>query len=403
MKATPPKKVEKEKGGNSFALYIHLPFCRRRCAYCDFVSYAGREGEISPYIEGLLREWEAIKAILLSDGPVEITSCYFGGGTPSLLNEDQVEVLVSGLFPEGVSPGMEFSLEANPESLTPSKLGFYRRLGINRISLGVQSFSDEFLRCLGRVHTTRQAAEAIEMVRKGGWENWSLDLMYGLPGQSPAAFERDLARVLDSGAPHFSAYCLTIAPETPFGVQAAQGRLQLPPERSILEMMDLLEKRASRAGFLHYETSNFSRPGFACVHNLAYWHLEPYIGLGLGAVSYFRDGSAPWGAHWENPTDFEGYAKMAREDAWAFLERTPLTREEALTEAFLTGLRLIHGIEIGPLVARFGGEMVQDVLRKIHPLIEGGWLEMQNGFLRTTSRGSRVLDALLLEIISDLS
>ncbi|MBW1659131.1 MAG: radical SAM family heme chaperone HemW [Deltaproteobacteria bacterium] len=386
----------------SFALYVHLPFCKRRCAYCDFVSFAGMEGVISSYIELVLKEWRAVKDLLISPASPKVTSCYLGGGTPSLLNEIQIETLVKGLFPGSVDSSMEFTIEANPESLMPSKLRCYKSLGINRISLGVQSFSDESLQKLGRIHTSRQADMAIQMICDEGWENWSLDLMYGLPDQTPGAFERDLDRALAFESPHLSAYCLTLAPGTPFGKLAEEGRLQLPKEQAILEMMDVLEEKSALAGLFQYETSNFAREGFTCAHNLTYWHLEPYVGVGVGAVSYFVWNSGPWGAHWENPTDLQAYGKMARDGSWAFMNRKGLTRKEAFMETFLTGLRLTQGIEVSRLKARFGEEMVTEVIRKITPLVEDGWLEVGKDVLRTTRRGGRVLDALLLEIVFDL-
>jgi len=390
------------KGPEKFALYVHLPFCKRRCAYCDFVSFAGKEEAISPYIEWVLGEWQAVRDSLIFPATPEVTSCYLGGGTPSLLSEAQVEDLVEGLFPGGVAGPLEFTVEANPESLTPSKLRCYKTLGINRISLGVQSFSDGFLRKLGRIHTSSQAEAAIRMIHDEGWENWNIDLMYGLPGQTPVAFERDLDRALAFEPPHLSAYCLTLAPETPFGRLAEEGRLQLPEERDILEMMDILEEKSARAGLFQYETSNFAREGFACAHNLTYWHLEPYVGIGVGAVSYFVRDSGPWGAHWENPADLQAYGEMARDGRWAFADRKGLSRKEAFMETFLTGLRLTRGIELSRLKARFGEEVVAGMIRKIGPLVEDGWLEIGEDTLRATRRGGRVLDALLLEIVFDL-
>jgi oxygen-independent coproporphyrinogen-3 oxidase len=396
------EKIEAERPLTPFALYVHLPFCRKRCAYCDFVSYAGREETIPVYIGWLLEEWQAVKDAFVSPDAPRVTSCYLGGGTPSLLDELQIETLVTGLFPDGVDASMEFTIEVNPESLTPSKLVYYRTLGINRISLGVQSFDEEALRLLGRVHSVTQAEEAIRIIQTGGWENWSIDLMYGLPHQSPGAFSRDLERALSFGSPHLSVYCLTLAPSTPFGKLASEGKLQLPSEREILAMMDILEEKTNGAGFYQYETSNYARPGFPCIHNLVYWHLEPYVGIGLGSVSYFVKDSGPWGAHWENPTDFHAYEEKVKSDAWPFLSRTCLTRREAFMETFLTGLRLTRGIELIRLNARFGKGVVENVMVKIIPLMENGWIELKDGFLRATRRGGRVLDALILEIVSDL-
>ncbi len=385
----------------SFALYVHVPFCRAKCAYCDFTSFEGREAEIPRYIEMLLKEWEAVREILLAGRPYTVTSCYFGGGTPSLLPESRLEILIQGLFPQGTDPGMEFSLEANPESLSAAKLACWRRLGINRVSLGVQSFSDAMLRRLGRIHTARQAEEAVLSLIRGGWENWSLDLMFGLPGQHSRDFERDLERALSYRPPHLSAYHLTLAHDTLMDSLAREGRLHLPGEDVVLAMMDILEGETAKAGLVHYETSNFARPGFACAHNLAYWRLRPYIGLGAGAVSYFEEGT-PWGRHWKNPDDLSAYGEMAENGSWRFPRQEPLKRNEALAETFLTGLRLAEGVDMKEMGGRFGPETVREVSRKIRPLVAAGWLEVNEDALKATQKGRRVLDSLLLEILSDL-
>jgi len=386
----------------SFALYVHLPFCRKRCAYCDFVSFTGKEGMISSYISHVLEEWKAILVGLVQPGPFEITSCYLGGGTPTLLSEDQIEILVQGLFPEGVNPSMEFTIEANPESLTVSKLESYRALGINRLSIGVQSFSDEILRRLGRVHTAEQAVNSINMIQETGWDNYSIDLMYGLPDQPVDYFELDLTRALSFNIPHMSAYSLKVNPKTPFGRLASKGKLLLPAEEKILGMMNVLEAKTAKAGYEHYETSNFAKPGFACKHNLTYWHLAPYIGIGLGAISYFAKECGPWGAHWENPLTFQEYEASSREHRWPFLDRKPLSREEAFMEALLTGLRLKEGIGVKDLKSRFGERIVGTALRRVPLLAEGGWLELKGGVLRATRKGARILDTLILELVSNI-
>jgi len=386
----------------SFGLYVHLPFCKKKCAYCDFISYPGKEGEITGYIQTLLTEWTAVRSELLRETTFSISSCYLGGGTPSLLDENHLHVLVEGLFPQGIPENMEFSIEANPESLTDSRLACYRNLNINRISLGVQSFNDKSLQQLGRIHTAKQAETAIAMLLEYGWENYNIDLMYGLPEQSPRDFTADLTRALAFHVPHLSVYNLTINPATPFGKRSAAGKLFLPPEKKIVEMMGILEEKTISAGLQHYETSNFSRPGFACKHNLTYWHLSPYIGLGLGAVSFFTHDCGPWGSHWENSVAFQDYDVVSRSGRWPFLSRTPLSCNEAFMETLLTGLRLQEGLETDQLNSRFGKRITGKMLRAVTPLLAEGWLEQKDGRLKATQQGSRILDALILELVSEL-
>ncbi len=391
-------KAEKER---KISLYVHLPFCAKKCAYCDFTSYAGREAAIPRYLTLLLGEWEAIQNGLFREREVSVATGYVGGGTPSLLEEDQVGGLMRRLFPDGPDPDMELTIEANPESLTVSKLACYREVGINRLSVGIQSFSDEMLRRLGRIHSARRSIEVLEMIAESGWENFNVDLMYGLPGQSPSDFADDIDQALRFTPPHLSAYCLTLHPGTPLGRSWARGMLALPTEDDILRMMDILEDKMGAAGYDHYEVSNFARRGYACRHNLAYWTLSPYIGLGVGAVSYVTEAKAPWGCHWENPRSLEAYARHARRGTWAFTQRTPLSKREALMESLLAGMRLSAGIPMDTLAKRFGRAVVTALGSRAEPLVANGWLSFQGGTLKATHRGSALLDTLILELIPD--
>ncbi len=388
-----------QSGPESLALYIHLPFCKQKCAYCDFPSYAGREASIPIYLHHLLMEWAVAQRVLFHGNLPKIVSCYFGGGTPSLLSESQITTLVTGLFPHGIPENAEVTLEANPESLDEKKLACYRRIGINRLSVGIQSFSDPVLTRLGRVHSGRQARNALNLLRKNGWTNVSLDLMYGLPEQTPDTFEHDLDQALAFEFPHFSAYCLTLAPGTPLENAVSKSETSLPEEEDILAMMQRLEEKAGRAGYGHYEISNFAKPGHECRHNLAYWTLSPYLGLGAGAVSYLPVPSSPWGSHHENPRSIEAYIGLARQGTWSFLNRTPLTRQQVLVETLLTGLRLSSGVSVPTLTARFGKAAIRQLLERARPLEEGSWIIRDGEHLKATPAGSRLLDTLILELI----
>jgi len=394
MNPTSPQATPK-----SLALYVHLPFCRKKCAYCDFPSYPGREAIIPTYIRHLLMEWKEVKRLLFHGDLPKIVSVYFGGGTPSLLSDDQITTLVSGLFPKGIPDGVEVTLEANPESLDKKKLACYRRIGVNRLSVGIQSFSDPLLHRLGRLHSGRQAKDVLTLIHKEGWTRVNLDLMYGLPGQTPEAFDQDLDQALAFQFPHLSAYGLTLAPGTPLENAVSEGRAPLPREEEILSMMQHLEEKTGQAGYRHYEISNFARPGYECRHNLAYWTLSDYLGLGSGAVSYLPHPISPWGSHHENPASIEDYIQIARQGNWPFLNRSPLTQRQAFIETFLTGLRLSSGISIKALTARFGAPTIRQMLKRVHPLEEGGWIILDKNRLKTTSIGTRLLDTLLLELI----
>ena len=264
------------------SLYVHVPFCRSKCAYCDFNSYAGQEGLIPAYVDALLRE-----AAAWSEAAETLDTVYLGGGTPSLLPLSQMERLMTGLHGSFTfAADAEVSLEANPESVDLPNLRGLRELGFNRLSIGVQSFDDRELRFLGRVHDTATAEAAYAAARQAGFANVSLDLIFGLPGQRPAQWRRSLEKALTLEPEHLSLYALTVEEETPLATRIAAGESRAPDEDAQAEMYAWSEEALALAGYEHYEISNWARPGRRCRHNLTYWQSDPYLGLGAGAHSY---------------------------------------------------------------------------------------------------------------------
>ena len=378
------------------AIYIHFPFCRRKCHYCDFVSTAGNSAaEMAAYLPLLLREME--QAARRLDAPVEACSLYFGGGTPSLLAPRQVERLIdriAGLF--GLAAGAEITLEANPGTVTGERLAAFRRAGVNRLSLGVQSFDDASLERLGRLHTARQAIAAFAAARRAGFADVGLDLIHGLPGQDLAMWHRELDRALALAPEHISAYGLSIEEGTPFAAQVATGELSLPDEETAAAIFEATAERLTAAGLEHYEIANFALPGHRSRHNQTYWRRGSYLGFGAGAHSFQR---APgFGVRWHNPPTVAAYGAsldLPRPPADAQL----LGREEAMAEYLFLGLRLRDGIAEGEFLAEFGESVDAAYPGVVARLAGGGLLERRHGRLALSPRGLILANRVLAHFV----
>ena len=280
-------------------LYLHIPFCKSKCPYCDF--YSLTDLSLMPaWLEALKRE-----VLLYKDTFPCFDTLYLGGGTPSLVDPRQLAILMACLRRQfDFAPDTEFTLEANPDDLTPEKLRVYRDLGINRLSLGVQSFDDQELASLGRRHTARQAERALKWSRAAGFTNLGIDLIYGLPGQTEEAWGRNFKKALRFNPEHLSCYQLTLEEGTPLGARAAQGYIQLPGEATQRRLFLKTSRFLAEHGYLHYEVSNFARgEAHFSRHSRKYWRHTPYLGLGPGAHSYLN------GRRWWNDRSLTGYCR----------------------------------------------------------------------------------------------
>ncbi len=348
-------------GGQSFGLpvftahsmiglYLHFPFCVRKCPYCDFFSIDRHTpGQIAEYVELLLRHLE-LTAAGHRQGP--LTSIFFGGGTPSLMSPEQIDRILSAAAHRfGLSADVEISLEANPGTVTAASLSGYRAAGVNRLSLGVQSLQTENLARLGRIHTPDQAVQALRLARRAGFENISCDLMFAQPGQTVAALEQDLFRLLDEAPAHLSCYGLTVEDGTPYHERQLCGELRLPDEEAYADQFLTLHHRLTEAGFEHYEISNYARPGRQCRHNLGYWRRRPCLGIGAGAHAFeARD----CGLRLAVPADLDRYRRLLHQglDPAEVLER--FDQRQAMAETLYLGLRTAEGVAEAEFAARFG-------------------------------------------------
>ena len=381
-------RVEKPKT----ALYVHVPFCVHKCGYCDFNSWAeeGVSAQLA-WLDGIRMQMELWGERLSG---WEIDTIFWGGGTPSLLRDDILKTsfeLLNKNF--NLSKGYEWTLECNPETLTKEKLSTLEQGGVNRISLGIQSFDDEYLRRLERRARRKDNERALELVNSFWSGRWSLDLMFGLPGQTLEKSKDDLNIALAYGMKHLSAYQLTLT------TQRSKAWSQ-PPEQALLEMFDQTEELLSSHGLERYEVSNFSKPGEECRHNLRYWNLESFVGIGPGAAgllpnSILADEASQFGAHQRQPESFDKWIELAKNNSLGTL--TPRTPIEHLEELLMMGLRLKKGVWEG----RFGKFPLplEDFFGK---QLRGGLIQKNNENYIVTPRGLRILDTILLDLFEEL-
>ena len=361
-------------------IYFHIPFCKRICAYCDFYKSADRK-RLPEVAEAMHRELDARRDYLRGE---PLHTRYFGGGTPSLCPPE----LIGGLLEHTArlfdcSQVEETTLEANPDDLTPEYLAALRHVGIDRLSIGVQSFDDDCLRLLNRRHTAGRAIEALRDARRAGFDNLTIDLIFGIPGFGGNSLHRTLDTALETGVEHISAYHLTIESNTAFGRRMARGTFA-PVDEAVSEAEFYeVHDRLTAAGYEHYEVSNFARPGFRARHNAAYWHGVRYLGIGPAAHSF--DGGE---RHW-NPSSVERY--IAGEAA----ENETLTDRDRYNEYIMTRLRTVEGIDLREVAGRFGNERAARIPEALRPWVECGAAEIHGGRVSVPPRRMLLSEAVI--------
>ncbi|HVH20242.1 MAG TPA: radical SAM family heme chaperone HemW [Myxococcota bacterium] len=374
-------------------VYVHVPWCERICPYCDFAVLRARE--LSPeqerrYADALATELAARRTAF--DGR-RLASLYLGGGTPSLLRADTLARIVESVraaFPP--AGDVEITLEVNPSTVERARLPDFRAAGVNRISLGAQSFDDATLKRLGRAHRADAIRATLDAIRKERFASLSLDLIFAAPGQSLPLLEADLDALIAAAPDHVSAYELTLEPGTPFGAPSARARLALPDEDAVAEMMLRVESRLADAGYARYEISSYARPGRESVHNRRYWARRPVLGLGMGAVSTDPpDAQHAHGVRRANPRELAPYLA----DPAACGEVEVLEARVARGEAMFLGLRTARGVDAARFAAEFGAPPRGFFASAIEALGSAGMLaEEESGDLRLTPRGRLLADSI---------
>lgn len=361
-------------------IYIHIPFCIRKCAYCDFLSGPAGEEVQEAYVKELLRE---IRGAFSLSGEYEIATVFFGGGTPSILKSGQVEAILSLLKEQyPFQEHAEITIEANPGTVNAEKLQSYRTAGINRISFGLQSADNEELKALGRIHTWEEFLESFQLARENGFENINVDLMSALPGQTMESWRETLQKVLALGPEHLSAYSLIIEEGTPFYEKYAEHPELLPTEEEERQMYYDTKEILGVHGYERYEISNYAKKGFACRHNLGYWNRTEYKGFGLGAASLLKN------VRTANQTELKRYLK----GDWSGTCEE-LTEQAVREEYFFLGLRKTDGVDPGIYRPHY-----EKLLKK---LAEQQLLEEKNGKICLTDRGIDVSNYVLAEFLDD--
>lgn len=369
----------------SFELYIHIPFCVRKCAYCDFLSASGSEEAKASYTEALLREIEAVKT-----EKREVSSIFVGGGTPSALSPSLMGDIFEKIHKSfSVAPDAEITIEANPGTLSKEKLFLYRNVGINRLSLGLQSPEAAELKSLGRIHTYEEFLESFSLAREAGFQNINVDLMCALPDQTYEGWIRNLRKVAALHPEHISAYSLIIEEGTPF----AKRKLNLPDEDTEYRMYEDTAGILAEYGYEQYEISNYAKKDLACQHNVGYWTRKEYLGLGLGAASL-------WGnQRFSNTSDFSLYLNNSGFPEKIRGDRETLSLEAEMSEFMFLGLRMTKGVSKAEFLESFGTPIESVYGNVLDKYKSVGLLEEKEGRIFLTRAGIHVSNGVMAEFL----
>jgi oxygen-independent coproporphyrinogen-3 oxidase len=388
----------------TLSLYIHIPFCHVRCHYCDFNTYAGQLRWREPYVQALLREiaWAGDLARRSgaagrpSDHPWPCRTIFFGGGTPSLLTAEQVaQTLEAARQAFVVQADAEITLEANPGTLEEAHLMALRAAGVNRLSLGAQSFDAGLLRWMGRIHGPQEIERAVCLARRAGFDNVNLDFIFGLPDQRMEQWEATLERALALEPDHLSLYALIVEEGTPLHRWVEQGRVQPADEDLTAEMYLLAQQRLAEAGYVQYEISNWARPGKACQHNLTYWRNLPYLGVGAGAHSSFA------GRRFSTALKIPEYIERVQRVGHAVIESEEISPDLEMTETAMLALRLNEGLSAALFEQRYGVSFEQVFGARLAPIEAAGLLERETGMVRLSERGRLLGNEVFMRLLPE--
>ncbi|MBM4053203.1 MAG: radical SAM family heme chaperone HemW [Planctomycetes bacterium] len=370
------------------SLYIHIPFCAKKCDYCDFNSVVSESGIIDHYLHAVERELNVF------EGKYSYDTVYIGGGTPTIVNENQIKTLLSIVNKHIKNKkAFEYTVEANPGTLTKNKMKLLRDYGVNRISVGIQSFQDDYLKFLGRIHSGAIATKCVELLVSEGFKNINVDLIFGYPGQTLDEWMQDLQRVVELKPEHISTYALTYEGETPLVKKARNGLVIKLDEDVELEMYQTAMRFLRENNYCHYEISNFAKPGYECSHNINYWNNKEYLGVGAGAYS-FIDGERSM-----NERSVSHYIKGIEESTNVKVFRESLPLHTFASETIVMALRMMRGMSGKDFYDRFGYKIGEQFGAQISDLKRLGLLNDDDERLKLTEKGLFVADSVMAEFL----
>lgn len=373
-------------------LYLHIPFCVKKCFYCDFPSFAEKEEGIKHYVQALLEEIKQRGALVKGD---KFSSVFLGGGTPTILSSESLSQILGMVFEQfNLSQDAEITIEANPGTLSKEMLSSLAKAGVNRLSIGLQAWQDSLLKGLGRIHTRQAFVENFHRAREAGFDNINIDLMFSIPNQTLQNWEETLEQVIQLHPEHISAYSLIVEPNTPFWEQYDRGELKLPEEAEDRQMYHVGREMLQGAGYQQYEISNFSLPHKECNHNIIYWQDEQYLGLGLGAHSYWN------GERFHNPYSIQDYVDGVFGKMPLFQEKEKLMIPQQQAEFMFMGLRMTKGIEKARFFRRFQCSVEEKFAKEIEALQKDGLLIDTGDFLALSVKGMDLANYVFEKFIS---
>ena len=372
-------------------LYIHIPFCKQKCFYCDFPSYPNMEDYWEPYIDALAQEL-ILKAEEFKASYVE--TVFIGGGTPSLIPAAFISRILDTVYLHyNISPGCECTIECNPGTLTDEKLKIYKDSGVNRLSIGLQACQDEILKALGRIHTFEDFLTSVKLARKHGFYNINADIIFGIPNQTFEQWKETVKQIITLDLAHVSCYSLLIEEGTVYGNMKKEGTIKEAEDELDRKMYHYAVDRFNAAGLYQYEISNFAKPHLRCRHNMNYWRRGEYLGVGAGAHSHYNS------RRFANTPDIALYIQGVNNRKLILSEDICLSREDRLEESIFLGLRLNEGIDISELSKEFGTELESRINKKLHMFISQELIERNGTVIRLTEKGMDFANAIIVELI----
>ncbi len=375
-------------------LYLHIPFCKQACSYCDFY-FVTKMDQKQIFVDELIKEIHSKKETRYTTE--KVNTIYFGGGTPSLLSPKQIEQILEAIEEVFDLDPEEVTLEMNPDDVTSEYLSGLKSAGITRASMGVQTFDQELLNFMNRAHSREEALHCLEVLSSSGINSYTVDLIYGNPDQTLEMLEKDVDILLGFSPPHVSAYSLTIEPKTRLGKQLEIGRLIPPEDDQVAAHFDLVESKLRNAGIHQYEVSSFAKPGFEARHNSAYWSHENYLGLGPGAHSFWWNDEGRTAERWTNEPDLNSYLSGGWENR---TEVDQLSKHELAEERLMLALRTTKGLSISDLKSRYGFELSSKQKAYLNQKVKEGKAVLSESKLYLTREGLKIADAITLDLLS---